>query len=217
MAINHEAQDLMVLLKKAQVNKSTASEAQAEKAKGVPQVADTAPAAAVKLTLDSKQTRFLSSEMQTMLNEQIAFEMFSAYVYFMIAAWSQTKGLTGFQGHFEKQGNGEIQHAMKVYRYLVDTGSTVDLPAVPSPTDLVKFSNMQEACRAVLDHEMLVTSRWQQIGERAKSEPNLATQELAQWFMKEQIEEEDLSLTLLNKVELADSGSGLLIIDASLK
>lgn len=212
-----EAHDLLALFKRAQSNKSTASEAQAEKSKGIPEVTDTPPAAAVKLTLDSKQTRFLSPSMQSMLNEQIAFEMFSAYVYFMVAAWSQTKGLTGFQAHFQKQGDGEIQHAMKIYKYLVDTGSTVDLPAIPSPTDLVKFSNMQEACRAVLDHEMIVTKRWQEIGELAKTEHNLATQEIAQWFMTEQIEEEDISLTLLNKVELADSGSGLLIIDAGLK
>lgn len=213
----YEAQSLLDMVKRAQENRSTASEAKAEKAKGVPQVEDSAPTSAVKLTLDSRQTRFLSPSMLDMLNEQIAFEMFSAYVYFMVAAWSQTKGLTGFQKHFETQGNGEIQHAMKVYKYIVDTGSTVNLPAIPSPTELVKYSNMQEACRAVLDHEMIVTARWQEIGERAKSEPNLATQALAEWFMTEQVEEEDMSLTLLNKVELADSGSGLLIIDAGLK
>jgi ferritin len=134
-----------------------------------------------------------------------------------MAAWSQSKGLTGFQKHFETQGHGEIGHAMKIYKYLVDTGSQVDLPAIPSPSKLASFSNMQEACRAALSHEMVVTRRWQVIGEKAKSEPNLATQELAQWFMTEQVEEEDLSMTLLNKVELADTGAGLLIVDAGLK
>ena len=200
----------------AQSNPTTASEVRQE-VTSQPSIADTAPSKAVKLNLDSKQTRFLSAKMNDMLNEQIAFEMFSAYVYYMVAAWSQTKGLTGFQAHFQKQGDGEIQHAMKIYGYLVTTGSKLDLPAVPSPTEIVKFSNMQEACRAILDHEMIVTERWQNIGELAKSEPNLATQELAQWFMTEQVEEEDMSLTLLNKTELADSGAGLLIVDAGLK
>ena len=205
------------VLAKAGQFKSTAQEAKTEAGKGAPDVADTEPKDQVELNLDDRQTKFLSGKMRDMLNEQISFEMFSAYIYFMIAAWSQSKGLTGFQAHFEKQGNGEIQHAMKIYAYLVTTGTKLDLPAIPSPTSLVAYSNMQEACRAVLDHEMVVTRRWKAIGEVAKTEPNLATQEMAQWFMTEQVEEEDTSLTLLNKVEMADSGAGLLIIDAALK
>ena len=198
-------------------NPTAAEEVKQEVTAGVPNVVDVTSKAQVKLKLDSRQTKFLSEKMNTMLNEQIAFEMFSAYVYYMASAWAQTKGLTGYESHFKKQGDGEIEHAMKVYGYLVTTGSTVDLPAVPSPTNLIKFSNMQEACRAILNHEMIVTERWQSIGELAKSEPNLATQELAMWFMTEQVEEEDTALTLLNKTELADSGAGLLIIDAGLK
>lgn len=202
--------------KAKKTNPSTAAQVNSEK-KDLPSVPDAQPQEQVKLQLDSRQTKFLTPEMTELLNEQIAFEMFSAYLYYMLSAWSQSKGLTGFEGHFKKQGDGEIGHAMKIYGYLVDTGSKVDLPGIPSPTGLVKFTNMQEACRAALDHEMVVTRRWQTIGEQAKKDPNLATQELAQWFMTEQVEEEDLSLTLLNKVELADSGAGLLIIDCGLK
>jgi ferritin len=213
------AKEIAALIKRAQdkTNPTASTEVKKEESKGVEQTPDTAPGEQVKLKVDERQTKFLTKEMNDMLNEQIAFEMFSAYVYYMIAAWSQTKGLTGFEKHFKVQGAGEIGHAMKIYEYLVTTGSTVDLPIIPSPTNLIKFSNMQEACRAVLDHEMLVTRRWQAIGERAKADPNLATQELAQWFMTEQVEEEDTAMTMLNKVELADSGSGLLIIDAGLK
>ena len=216
--MNYTATDLLGILKRSQhVPETAKAQVKVEAENGVQAVADGAPKKQIKLQLDSKQTRFLSEEMAGYLNEQISFEMFSAYVYFMLAAWSQSKGLTGFEGHFKKQGDGEIEHAMKIYGYLVDTGTKVDLPAVPSPTDLIKFTNMQEACRTALDHEMVVTQRWQAIGEIAKKEPNLATQALAEWFMQEQVEEEDLSLTLLNKVELADSGAGLLIVDAGLK
>jgi ferritin len=213
------AKEIAALIKRAQdkTNPTVSTEVKKEESKGIEQTPDTAPGEQVKLKVDSRQTKFLTKEMTDMLNEQIAFEMFSAYVYYMVAAWSQSKGLTGFEKHFKCQGDGEIGHAMKIYGYLIDTGSTVDLPAIPSPTNLIKFSNMQEACRAVLDHEMLVTKRWQAIGERAKADPNLATQEIAQWFMTEQVEEEDVAMTMLNKVELADSGSGLLIIDAGLK
>jgi ferritin len=167
--------------------------------------------------MDDVQTDLISPEMENLLNDQVAFEMYSAYVYFMVAAWCQSKGLNGFERWFKSQGDGEIGHAMKIYKYLVDTGSEVTLPAIPSPRPLATFKVMEEATRAVLDHEMKVTKRWMRIGELAKSEPSLATQELAQWFATEQVEEEDAAVTLHQKVQLADSGAGLLIIDADLR
>lgn len=163
------------------------------------------------------QTDFLSPEMEVLLNEQVAYEMYSAYLYFMVAAWCQSKGLVGFQAWFERQGNDEIGHAMKIYKYLVDTGSSVTLPPIPSPAELADIGSVQEAAKAVLDHEMSVTAKWKRIGELSKAEPNLATQQLAQWFMTEQVEEEDGAMTLLQKVQMADSGSGVLIVDHELK
>jgi ferritin len=174
--------------------------------------------AMIDLDTDDEQTDFLSDEMETMLNDQVAYEMYSAYLYYMVAAWSMSKGLVGFSSWFERQGDDEIQHAMKIYKYLVDSGSEVTLPPIPSPLEEVGgLEVMEDATRAVLDHEMSVTKRWQAIGELAKSEPNLATQELAQWFMTEQVEEEDGAVTLHQQVQLADSGAGLLIIDSELK
>ena len=172
---------------------------------------------AVNLDTDGRQTKFISDEMSKLLNDQVAYEMYSAYVYFMVAAWSQSKGLTGFHKWFKGQGDDEIVHAMKIYKYLVDTGSSVTLPQIASPgEELAGLKTMEQATRAVLDHEMIVTKRWQFIGELAKSEPNLATQELAQWFMTEQVEEEDAAVTLHQKVQLADSGAGILIVDHEL-
>lgn len=173
--------------------------------------------ASVNLDSDNRQTRFLSPTMVEALNNQVVYEMYSAYLYFMVAAWSQSKGLTGFYKWFKGQGDDEIGHAMKIFKYLVDTGSDIDLPAIKAPGEQLSFIHtMEDATRAVLDHEMSVTSRWQRIGEMAKAEPNLATQELAQWFMTEQIEEEDVAVTLHQKVQLADSGAGLLIVDHEL-
>lgn len=174
-------------------------------------------AADVSLETDAFQTKFLSEEVKAMLNDQVGFEMYSAYVYFMLSAWSKSKGLEGFAKWFKGQGDDEIGHAMRIYNYLVDTGSDVQLPAIASPMALGTFGNMREAMRAALDHEMKVTKRWQIIGEASKREANLATQELAQWFAREQIEEEDKAVTLYQRVQLADTGAGLLIIDHELK
>lgn len=162
------------------------------------------------------QTDFLSPEMEGLLNRQVGVEMYSAYIYFMYAAWFQSKGLVGFQAWMERQGDDEIEHAMKVYKYLVDTGSDVELPAIDAPT-MNPLASVLEVTRAVLDHEMTVTQDWKRIGQLAKSEDNPATFQMVQEFIKEQIEEEDGAVTLHQKVQLADSGSGILMVDNDLK
>jgi ferritin len=163
----------------------------------------------------SVQTDFLSPKMEELLNAQVGYEFYSAYLYFLAAGWFQSKGLVGFQCWMEKQGKGEIDHGMKIYKYLVDTGSELELPSIPAP--VAGWNEVAEVTRAVLDHEMSVTKRWKNIGELAKSEPNLATQELAQWFATEQVEEEDAAVTLHQKVQMAEGGTGILIIDTDLK
>lgn len=163
-----------------------------------------------------EQTDFIADDMEALLNRQVGSEFYSAYLYYMIAAVFQSKGLVGFQNWMEKQGDGEIGHAMKVYNYLVDTGSALELPAVPSPK-IDPAMEVVEITRAILDHEMRVTEDWKRIGQLSKQQDNPATCKLVQEFMVEQVEEEDSALTLHQKVQLADTGSGILLIDNDLR
>lgn len=171
----------------------------------------------VESTPDSTvQTDFVEDDMEGLLNRQVGSEFYSAYLYYMVAAVFQSKGLVGFQNWMEHQGDGEIDHAMKVYKYLVDTGSTVVPPMIPGP-DISSEMDVAELTRFVLDHEMGVTQDWKRIGKLAKQQDNPATCKLVQEFMDEQIEEEDAALTLHQRVQLADSGSGILLVDNDLK
>jgi ferritin len=162
------------------------------------------------------QTDFVEPDMESLLCRQVGVEFYSAYLYYMIAAICQSKGLVGFQAWFERQGDDEIDHAMKVYKYLVDTGSQVVLPEIPSP-DVSPDAEIAELAQTVLDHEMSVTKDWQAIGRLSKTQDNAATCKMVQDFMDEQIEEEDAAVTLCQKVQLADSGSGILLVDNDLK
>lgn len=163
-----------------------------------------------------EQSDFIADDMESLLNRQVGVEFFSAYLYFMVAAVFQSKGLVGFQAWMERQGDDEVDHAMRVYKYLVDTGSSVVLPAVPSP-NVDPSADVVELTRLVLNHEMRVTQDWTRIGQLAKNQDNPATSKLVQDFMNEQIEEEDAALTLHQRVQMADSGSGILMVDNDLK
>ena len=165
--------------------------------------------------LDDHQTRFLSPDMEKALNEQVGYELYSAYLYFAVSAWFNARGLAGFAAWMNRQGQDEIGHSRKVLNYLVDSGSNVAMPPVQAP--MVNFNSVLEATKAVLDHEISVTHRWQVIGEISKGESNAATCKLVQDFMTEQIEEEDQAVNLYQRVQMADTGSGVLILDMELK
>ncbi|MCK4222929.1 ferritin, partial [Candidatus Bathyarchaeota archaeon] len=60
----------------------------------------------------------LSEEMATALNEQINKELYSAYLYLSMSAYSTYIGLKGFANWFMVQYQEEMVHAMKIYDYI---------------------------------------------------------------------------------------------------
>lgn len=170
----------------------------------------------VEPAASEEQTAFVPPDMGQLLNSQVGNELYAAYRYFALSAACQAKGLEGFAGRLMEQGNGEIVHMMKVYSYLVSTGANMVLPAIEAPV-VDSSMDMLSMTRTILDQEMSVTAEWSAISKLAKAQDNAATQKLAQEFMAEQIEEENTALTLHQRVKLADSGSGILTIDADLK
>ena len=165
--------------------------------------------------LDDRQTNFLSDDMESMLVRQIGVEFYSAYIYYSMAAWFESKGLMGFASYYHRQASHETDHAMVVYKYLIQTGSDYQtLPEVPAPP--VEFGSILNLTRMALDHEMKVTRDWEEIAELARDE-NPATLRLAQDFLQEQIEEEDGAVSLYQKVQLAETGAGILMLDRELR
>jgi ferritin len=169
----------------------------------------------VALDLVTKTTQFVSPELESLLNGQIGLEFYSAYLYFLAAVWFQQRGLVGFQAWMERQGHDEIGHGMKVYKFLADSGSNVVLPAIPAP--VVSWVEAEEVTFAVLEHEKFITQKWMAIADLAKTENGMPVDTLAQWFMEEQMEEEDGAFDLHQKVIMGDTGTGLLLIDNDLK
>ena len=60
-----------------------------------------------------------------------------------------------------------------------------------------------QAFQHVWDHERVVTGLIQTLVKVAESEKDEATKEFLQWYVKEQVEEEESSDNVLNKVKAA--------------
>lgn len=154
---------------------------------------------------------FLSVEMLDLLNRQIANEMYASYLYLAMSGWCQNLGYVGISKWFSKQSSEELKHASKVYEYIVDSGHSLKLYPIDAPPS--EWSSILEVAEKTLAHEKKVTNDWKNIGRFAKNEDNAATFALVEWFMAEQMEEEDQATIFVQRARMAMDGAGLLILD----
>jgi ferritin len=153
--------------------------------------------------------------METALNQQINKEMYSAYLYMSMSAHSTHIGLTGFANWFMVQYKEEMEHAMKIYKYLQDQGSKVHLIDIEKPPS--SFKDPMEMFQQTLKHEQFVTSSINELMDLAMKENDHATQIFLHWFITEQIEEEANDNEIIGKLKLVgDKGNGIFMIDKEL-
>jgi len=157
----------------------------------------------------------LSEKMVEALNEQINKEIYSAYLYLSMSAYSEYIGLKGFANWFMVQYQEEMEHAMKIYRYINDHGAQVKLKAIEKPP--AEFGSPIEMFEKTLEHEKFVTKSINDLVDLAIKENDHATQIFLQWFVTEQIEEEANDNEIIAKLKLVGKeGNGLFMIDKEL-
>jgi len=157
----------------------------------------------------------LSKRMTQALNEQINKEIYSAYLYLSMSAYSTFIGLKGFANWFMVQYQEEMTHAMKIYDYINDQGGQVKLLAIEQPP--TEFGSPLEMFEKTLEHEKFVTKRINDLVDLAIKEKDHASNIFLQWFVTEQIEEEANDNEIISKLKLVGKeGNGLFMIDKEL-
>lgn len=157
----------------------------------------------------------LSERMTGALNEQINKEIYSAYLYLSMSAYSTFIGMKGFANWFMVQYQEEMVHAMKIYDYINDQGGQVKLLAVEQPP--TEFGSPLEMFEKTLEHEKFVTKCINDLVDLAIKEKDHASNIFLQWFVTEQIEEEANDNEIISKLKLVGrGGNGLFMIDKEL-
>ena len=141
----------------------------------------------------------LSKKLEKAINDQIAFEFYSSYTYLAIAAYLETLDFGGIASFFAKQAEEEIGHGMKFYNYVNEKGGIVRLDAIDKPKETYK--DLVEIFETALAHEELVTKKINNIMDIAIEEKDYATRYFLDWFVEEQVEEEDTMRNLLTRVK----------------
>ena len=142
----------------------------------------------------------LSENIVKLLNEQIKNELDSSQLYRAMSCWLDEEGWLGAAKYYFGSAKEELVHMDKIYEYLFDKNCRA---LVPSSTDVENdYKDIKSIVEESLEHEMSVTKMWNDIANAAMDEKDNDTYALSQWFLKEQIEEEDKFRSFLFKMRL---------------
>lgn len=157
----------------------------------------------------------LSKSVQDALNQQIANEFYAAHLYLSMVAYFEASNLPGFAHWMRMQNKEEVEHAMRLFDFVIHNGGRVTLKAIAEPP--AKFTGALEVMQKALEHERHVTTEIHELYELAVKEKAYATQLELQWFITEQVEEERAVSDIIARLELAgDSPPALLFTDKEL-
>ena len=157
----------------------------------------------------------LNKKMQEAINSQINAEIYSSYLYLSMSAYFESISLSGFASWMRAQAQEEMVHAMKFYDYVNERGGRVILGSIEAPP--LEWESAVAVFDATYQHEQKVTGLINDLVDLAIEEKDHATNNLLQWFVSEQVEEEASASGVLNKAKLTgDAPGGLFMLDREL-
>ncbi|PWG06044.1 ferritin [Polaribacter aquimarinus] len=139
-------------------------------------------------------------EVMDVLNEQIALEMHASASYLAMASWCDQRELLNSKAFFYKQAEEEREHGMKIFNFINDAGGAALSPAIPHVNN--EFESLQAIYETSLDQEIGVTQSIYKCFSKARSVNDYASEVFLQWFVNEQVEEEDTVRSILDVFEL---------------
>ena len=154
----------------------------------------------------------ISKKMQDALNGQTNAELYSAYLYLSMEAYFQSLNLAGFANWMRVQTQEELMHAMKMYDFVNERGGRVILKSIAQPPS--EWESGLAVFEAVYKHEQKVTGLINDLVNLAVDEKDHATNSFLQWFVNEQVEEEDGAGKVLGQLKLVkDSPQAVFMMD----
>ncbi len=157
----------------------------------------------------------LKKEITDALNEQINKEIYSAFLYMSMSAYTNDLVLKGFANWFMVQYHEEMYHAMKMYEYIQSQGESVVLKTVDAPP--TSFDSPLDAFEKTLAHEQVVTQSINDLMDLAIQHRDHATKIFLEWYVTEQVEEEDTAGDMIAQLQMiGDDPHALLMMDREL-
>ena len=123
-----------------------------------------------------------------------------------MACWAESEGYNGTAQFLYRHSDEEREHMLKLVKFINERGGKTIVPAFDQPK--INFKNLKDAFETLLKHELHVTASINDIIDVCLKEKDHVTNNFMQWYVAEQIEEEALARTILDKVVLIGNDKG---------
>lgn len=148
----------------------------------------------------------MKKEVAAVLNKQIEKEFDAAFVYHGMYIYFEMELFKGFAAWFKKHVDEEISHAERIIRHMLDRGVAPVIPAVKAPK--TSYGSPLDAMKGALSHERSNTAGIYECLKVATKFEDPATLEMLQWFVKEQVEEEQWAEEYVQMLEKCKDSLG---------
>lgn len=144
------------------------------------------------------------------LNAQLQMELQAHYNYLGMSAHFEDSPYAGFAKWMRLQAAEEYGHAMRVYDYLSERNAAIVLLPIEAPKTGSGKTPL-EVFQTSLKQEQSVTKAINALYELALKEKEYNTLQFLDWFLKEQVEEENAVTDIIDRLTLAGDNPGALL------
>ena len=154
----------------------------------------------------------MNNRIAELLNDQINKELYSAYLYVDIANHYDELDLDGYANYYMIQAQEERDHALLFMKYMQNNGLKVTLKAIDKPDKVL--DGILSPLEIAAEHERYVTALINNIYHEAYEDKDYRTMKFLDWFVDEQMEEEDNADKMISRFKLFGSDpKGLYSLD----
>jgi len=154
----------------------------------------------------------MNEKIAALLNQQINKELYSAYLYLDMANFYDEMDLDGYANYYMIQAQEERDHALLFLKYMQNNGLKVILEAIDKPDK--EFKTVLDPLEIAAEHERYVTDLINNIYSECQEAKDYRTMKFLDWFIDEQMEEEDNADSMVNRYKLfGTDAKGLYLLD----
>ena len=145
----------------------------------------------------------MNTTIEKLLNDQIKYEATASMQYLAMASWADANGYNGVAEFFYNQSEEERMHMTKLVKFVNERSGNVVIPQLDKPKG--EFSGIQELFETFLNSEIFVTEQINHIIFECLQHKDYNVHNFMQWYVTEQLEEEAMARTLLDKLNIIGS------------
>lgn len=154
----------------------------------------------------------MNDKIAQLLNQQVNKEFYSAYLYLDMANYYDGMDLDGYSNYYMIQAQEERDHALLFIKYMQTNDLKVTLEAIDKPDKV--YNGVIDPLLAAAEHERYVTALINDIYHEAHQAKDYRTMKFLDWFVKEQMEEEDNADSMVSRYKLFGTDPrGLYLLD----